>query len=288
MRSRGKTPFVELRVRHRDGRWRTFESIGSFVEDGGVRLGIVHSRDVTERKLLETKFRHAQKMEALGRLTGSIAHDFNNLLTAILGYTEQLLDAETTLAIGMELREIKKASELAASLTRQLLAFSRRTPPEIEPLDVNVVLGDISGLLRRLLGKSAMFTMTRRGRAVILASKGMVEQVVINLAVNARDAMPARGGTIAIRTWNDDAAGPGRRRIAESRRYVVIDVADTGIGMSATSPRGCSSRFSRRKKRARAPAWGCRPPTPSWTRQAAGSMWKQRKARARSSACICP
>jgi PAS domain S-box-containing protein len=100
MSTRGQTPFIELRVRHKDGRWRTFESIGSCIEDGGVRMGIVHSRDVTDRKLLESQFRHVQKMEALGRLTGSIAHDFNNLLTAILGYTEQLLDSETTPASG--------------------------------------------------------------------------------------------------------------------------------------------------------------------------------------------
>jgi two-component system, cell cycle sensor histidine kinase and response regulator CckA len=236
MHTRGKTPFIELRVRHKDGRWRTFESIGSFVEDGGVRLGIVHSRDVTDRKLLETQFRHAQKMEAIGRLTSSIAHDFNNLLTAILGYTEQLLDAETTLAIGMELREIKRASEMAAGLTRQLLAFSRRTPPVIQPLDVNAILGEISGLLRRLLGRSAMFTLTLAAEhAGIVASKGMVEQVIINLAVNARDALPPNGGgAVAIRTWNTTfPARVGDGASLESRRYVVIDVSDTGVGMSA-------------------------------------------------------
>jgi two-component system cell cycle sensor histidine kinase/response regulator CckA len=233
IRTRGKTPFIELRVRHKDGRWRTFESIGSFVDDGGAPLGIVHSRDVTDRKLLETQFRHAQKMEAIGRLTSSIAHDFNNLLTAILGYTEQLLDAEITLAIGMELREIKRAAEMAAGLTRQLLAFGRRTPPVIQPLDVNAILDEISGLLHRLLGKSATFTLTLAAEeAGIVAGKGMVEQVVINLAVNARDALPPTGGgAIAIRTWNTTLARVGATD--ESRRYVVIDVADTGGGMSA-------------------------------------------------------
>jgi two-component system cell cycle sensor histidine kinase/response regulator CckA len=233
--TQGKTPFIELRVRHKDGRWRTFESIGSFVEDGGASLGIVHSRDVTDRKLLETQFRHAQKMEAIGRLTSSIAHDFNNLLTAILGYTEQLLEAEITLAIGMELREIKRAAEMAAGLTRQLLAFSRRTPPVIQPLDVNAILDEISGLLHRLLGKGATFTLTLAAEhAGIVAGKGMVEQVVINLAVNARDALPPTGGgAIAIRTWNTTLPYLGAGRSDESRRYVVIDVADTGVGMSA-------------------------------------------------------
>jgi two-component system cell cycle sensor histidine kinase/response regulator CckA len=236
MRSRGKTPFIELRVRHKDGRWRTFESIGSFVEEGGVRLGIVHSRDVTDRKLLETQFRHAQKMEALGRLTSSIAHDFNNLLTAILGYTEQLLEGKTTLAMAMGLREIKRASEMAVGLTRQLLAFSRRTPPVIQPLDVNAILDEISGLLHRLLGKGATFTLSLAAeQAGIVAGKGMIEQVVINLAVNARDALPpSGGGAIAIRTWNTTLpARAGDAASGESRRYVVIDVADTGVGMSA-------------------------------------------------------
>ena len=235
MSTRGQTPFIELRVRHEDGRWRTFESIGSCIEDGGVRMGIIHSRDVTDRKLLESQFHHVQKMEALGRLTGSIAHDFNNLLTAILGYTEVLLDSDTTLGIGMELREIKRASELATGLTRQLLTFSRRTPPEVQALDVNEILNDISGLLRRLLGQTSMFTMTlAAGQAGILAGKGMVEQVVINLAVNARDAIgPDRTGAIAMRTWNTTFPGRINGAPGALRRYVVIDVADTGVGMSA-------------------------------------------------------
>jgi two-component system cell cycle sensor histidine kinase/response regulator CckA len=235
MSGRGQTPFIELRVRHKDGRWRTFESIGSYIEDGGVRLGIVHSRDVTDRKLLETQLRHAQKVEALGRLTGSIAHDFNNLLTAILGYAEQLLDSETTLPIGMEVREIKRAAELAAGLTRQLLAFSRRTPPVVQRLNVNGILNDISGLLHRLLGKSSKFTLSTTAiLADILAGQGMVEQVVINLAVNARDAMPPNGGgVIAIRTWNTTLPRVNGGARGELRRYVVIDVADTGVGISA-------------------------------------------------------
>jgi two-component system cell cycle sensor histidine kinase/response regulator CckA len=234
MTAQGQTPFIELRIRHKDGRWRTFESVGSYIEEGGVRLGIVHSRDITDRKVLEARSLHGQKLEALGRLTGSIAHDFNNLLTAILGYTEQLLDSETTLPIGMELREIQKASELAAGLTRQLLAFSRRTPPDLERLDVNVVLTELKGLLQRLLGKFTTFTMTTGASAAhIQAGKGAVEQVVINLALNARDAMPAPGGAIAIRTWNTTLpARAGGAVDGAIQRYVVIDVADTGVGMS--------------------------------------------------------
>jgi two-component system, cell cycle sensor histidine kinase and response regulator CckA len=190
--------------------------------------------DITDRKLLEAKFRHGQRLETLGRLTGSIAHDFNNLLTAILGSTEQLLESETTLPIRMELREIKKASELAASLTHQLVAFSRLTPPDLERLDANVVLEDLRELLQRLLGQGPTFMMTTAARAAhVLVGKGSIEQVVINLALNARDAMPARGGTIAIRTWNDTL--PARVGCAIEKalcQYVVIDVEDTGTGMS--------------------------------------------------------
>jgi two-component system cell cycle sensor histidine kinase/response regulator CckA len=235
MAAKGRSPFIEIRVRHKDGRWRVFESAGSYVEDGGVRMGLVHSRDITERKLLEAKFRHGQKLEALGRLTGSIAHDFNNLLTAILGYTEQLIETEATLPIGVELREIKRASELASCLTRQLITFSRRTSPDVELLDVNVVLTELEGLLQPLLRKVTTFAVTTEARAAhILARKGAVEQVVMNLALNARDAMPAGEGTIAIRTWNTTLpVRAGGATDGAVQQYVVIDVADTGVGMSA-------------------------------------------------------
>ena len=236
MSARGRTPFLEVRVRHKDGRWRIFESIGSYIEEGDLRLGIIHSRDITERKLLETALRHTQKMEALGRITGSIAHDFNNLITAILGYTEQLLESESAVALGAELGEIKRASELAAALTRQLLTFSRRTPPDIQRLDINAILGETRELLQRLLGRSATFTMTLGAReADTRVGKGVVEQVVMNLAVNARDAIAGiPGGAVAIRTWN--ATLPVRVEgvtTGELQSYVVIEVSDTGVGMSA-------------------------------------------------------
>lgn len=231
MAAKGRTPFIELRVRHKDGQWRVFESVGSCIEEGGEVMGLVHSRDITDRKLLEARLQHGRKLEALGRLTGSIAHDFNNLLTVILGCTEQLLGSETTLPVRMELHEIKRASELAGSLTRQLLAFSRRTPPDLEHLDVNAVLEDLRELLQRLLGIGAAFTMTTAARAAhVLVGKGTIEQVVINLALNARDALPQRRGTIAIRTWNATLVGGAME--AATRQYVVIDVSDTGMGMS--------------------------------------------------------
>src|SRR5262249_2409033 len=189
--TKGRTPFLELRVRHKNGSWRIFESIGSYIDDGGRPLGLVHSRDVTERKVFEAKLLHGQKLEALGRLTGSIAHDFNNLVTAFLGYTEQVLAMEMTLPIGTALREIKRAAELAVVLTRQLLAHSRRTPPDRERIDVNIVLNDVNALLQRLLEKVATFTITTGAReAHVLAGRGAVEQGIINLRLNALDAVP--------------------------------------------------------------------------------------------------
>jgi two-component system, cell cycle sensor histidine kinase and response regulator CckA len=219
MAMRRATPFIELRLRHKDGRWRMFESVGSYVEDGGVRMGIVHSRDITDRKHLEEQLRHAQKMEALGRLTGAIAHDFNNLLTVILGYAEALLDSEVTLPVRAELREIRRASSSAASLTRQLLVFGRRMPAAFEAMDLNHVISEVSPMLRRLLGKTVHLTLELdAAHPIIRADRGLVDQVLMNLLINGRDAMPD-GGTLTVTTRDDDG---GR---------VALEVTDTGHGM---------------------------------------------------------
>jgi two-component system cell cycle sensor histidine kinase/response regulator CckA len=219
MAMRRATPFIELRLRHKDGRWRVFESVGSYVEDGGVRMGIVHSRDVTDRKHLEEQLRHAQKMEALGRLTGAIAHDFNNLLTVILGYAEALLDSEVTLPVRAELREIRRAASSAASLTRQLLVFGRRMPAVFEPMDLNHMIFEVSPMLRRLLGKTVNLTLELHAtQPIIRADRGLVDQVLMNLLINGRDAMPG-GGTLTVTTRDDDG---GR---------VALEVSDTGHGM---------------------------------------------------------
>jgi two-component system cell cycle sensor histidine kinase/response regulator CckA len=219
MALRKGTPFIELRLRHKDGRWRVFESAGSYVEEGGVPMGIVHSRDITDRKHLEEQLRHGQKMEALGRLTGAIAHDFNNLLTVILGYSEALLDSEVTLPVRAELREIRRASSSAASLTRQLLVFSRRMPAVLEPVDLNRVILEVSPMLRRLLGKTVQLALALNARhPVVKADRGLLDQVLMNLLINGRDAMPG-GGTMTIATRDDEDGG------------VTLEVTDTGQGM---------------------------------------------------------
>ena len=219
MALRKRTPFIELRIRHKDGRWRVFESAGSYVEEGGVPMGIVHSRDITDRKQLEEQLRQGQKMEALGRLTGAIAHDFNNLLTVILGYAEALLASEVTLPVRAELREIRRASSRAASLTRQLLVFSRRMPAVLESMDLNHVIFELSPMLRRLLGKTVQLALALNARhSVVKADRGLLDQVLINLLINGRDAMPD-GGTMTIATRDDE---DGR---------VALEVTDTGQGM---------------------------------------------------------
>jgi signal transduction histidine kinase len=195
---------------------------------------IVHTDDRTELRHLEQALRQSQKMEAVGRLAGGIAHDFNNLLTVILGYGE-LLQARVDLpqAATLDADEIVKAARSAASLTRQLLAFSRRSLIEPRMIDLNDVIGHVHSLVDRLLGVDiALDIRLAPELRPVRADPGQLEQVVMNLAVNARDAMP-EGGTLSIATANvtlDErfaAEHPGSR-IGDQ---VMITVSDTGIGM---------------------------------------------------------
>jgi two-component system cell cycle sensor histidine kinase/response regulator CckA len=193
------------------------------------------TRDVTERKALERQFLQAQKMEAVGRLASGVAHDFNNLLTAILGYGELLKDRVHTPDILADLNEIKKAGEQATHLTRQLLAFSRKQTTIRQVMDVNALVGDAYKMLGRLLGEDVeLSVIAAPGVCQVIADPGQIEQVLMNLAVNARDAMP-KGGRLTIVTARvrlDDtfvrqhagaAAGP----------YVSLTVQDAGCGMPA-------------------------------------------------------
>ncbi|MBI2841266.1 MAG: PAS domain S-box protein [Acidobacteria bacterium] len=196
--------------------------------DGSVLCyqGVVE--DVTERRRLEEQLRQAQKMEALGRLAGGVAHDFNNLLTAIIGYSDLLL---MRLKQGDPLRsnaeEIKKAGGRASALTRQLLAFSRKQVLQPVVLDLNTVITDMEKMLRRLIGEDIRLVISLQPEiGLIKADPGQIEQVVMNLVVNARDAMPD-GGTLTIETV--DEAGGGA---AGTRPRVMLTLADTGCGMT--------------------------------------------------------
>jgi PAS domain S-box-containing protein len=182
----------------------------------------------------EEQLRHAQKMEAIGRLAGGIAHDFNNLLTVVLSYGSLVLnDIRPDDPIRADLEEMRKAGHRAADLTRQLLAFSRQQVLMPQPVELNQILSNMERMLRRLLGADIHLTLVAaQALGTILADPGQVEQIVMNLAVNARDAMP-RGGKLTIETVNVDLDDEYAREHIEVRpgAYVMLALTDTGVGM---------------------------------------------------------
>ena len=202
--------------------------------DGAPQRGVGISLDITAHRVLEAQFQQAQKMEALGRLAGGVAHDFNNLLTAILGYCGLLLeDLRAEDPIRHDVVEIQKAGARAADLTRQLLAFSRKQIIEPTRVDLNTIAAGMRPLLERLIGEDITISLgLQPGLAPVMADRGQVEQVVMNLAVNARDAMP-RGGRLSIETANVqlDEHAATHRALAPGA-YVVLRVTDTGMGMT--------------------------------------------------------
>jgi len=196
---------------------------------------VEHYSDITERKSVEAQFRQSQKMEAIGTLAGGIAHDFNNLLTVIIGNAQlALMDVIKDESLRKEIEDIKKAGNKAAALTRQLLAFSRKQIVRPEILDINELLTDIEKMLGRLIGEDIeLLTIPEPELWQVEIDSGQIEQVIMNLAVNARDAMP-QGGKLTIETANvelDDTYF--RIRCVESApgHYVVLTVSDTGSGM---------------------------------------------------------
>ena len=228
--------FLDLRFRHKDGTYRILEAIGRYLLDDPVVRGVViNARDVTERRSLERQLLQAQKMEAVGRLAGGIAHDFNNVLTAIFGYVGLLLDGLPTLSpLRPDLEEIRKAADRAAGLTRQLLAFSRKQVLNMRVLDLNELMTDLEGLLRRLLGEDIeVVTKLEPALGAVQADAGQLEQVVVNLAVNSRDAMP-EGGRLTIATQNVELDELYAQEHIPVRpgSYVMLALTDTGTGMS--------------------------------------------------------
>ena len=190
--------------------------------------------DITERKKLEERLRQSQKMESVGRLAGGIAHDFNNLLTVITGYSELMLSQlEERSPLVKEVEEIKRAGERASSLTQQLLAFSRRQVLQPRVIDLNEVVSRVEKMLRRLIGEDVeLRTVPGAGLWSVKADPGQIEQVLVNLVVNARDAMPG-GGVLTIETGNvflDEEYSLGHLP-ARSGHYVMLAVSDTGVGM---------------------------------------------------------
>ena len=235
-------PTAQLRVRTSQGEDRVGEFHTSVqLRDGEIVgiLGIV--RDITDRLRLEEQLRQAQKMEAVGRLAGGVAHDFNNLLTAISSYSELLLaDFAPGDPRRADVEEIRKATDRAAALTRQLLAFSRRQVLQPKVVDLNAVIVGAEKLLRRLIGEDiALVTRLDPALGAVKADAGQLEQVIMNLAVNARDAMRT-GGTLTLETENVVIAATTlatEERIVAPGRYVLLRVRDTGTGMDAETRR---------------------------------------------------
>ncbi|HUL49341.1 MAG TPA: ATP-binding protein [Gemmatimonadales bacterium] len=221
--------------RRKDGTLIDVEVSADDMEFEGRPARLVLARDVTERRQLEDQLRHSQKMEAVGRLAGGVAHDFNNLLTAILGYC-QLLERELhEHPVRTDVIEVRRAAERAASLTQQLLAFSRKQVLQVQPVDLDGVVREVEQMLRRMIGEDLELVTVLPGHlAPVLADTNQLEQVIVNLAINARDAMP-RGGRLTIATaavGPDDAAA--RQHLGQQPdRYVRLEVTDTGTGMDS-------------------------------------------------------
>jgi len=229
----------ERRVRRRDGTfvWTLLNVSVHLDEAGRPKYIIPIIDDITEQRTLEAQFRQAQKIDAIGQLAGGVAHDFNNLLTAIMGFSELVLEnPKTDHEVRPDVEEIFHAAHRAAALTRQLLAFSRSQTLEPRILDLNAVIAGMEGMLRRLIGaRVELVTQLSPSLGRVSVDQGQIEQVLMNLAVNARDAMPA-GGTVRIETGNVDLdkAFVGAHPGASGGRHVLIAVNDTGVGMDQT------------------------------------------------------
>lgn len=227
---------LETRCRRKDGSLLDVTIWSAMLRDGaGALKGIVDVvADVTERKRLEEQLHHSQKLEAIGRLAGGVAHDFNNLLMVISGYSQMLLEAlPSDERARTDLEQVIKAGERASDLTAQLLAFSRRQPVSPKILDLNSLVNDMQRMLHRVIGEDVRLTTSLdQNLKRIHADPGQIEQVVLNLALNARDAMP-KGGTLTIRTANVhlDEAYTKKHLSPAPGDYATLAISDTGAGM---------------------------------------------------------
>ncbi len=263
----GRAVAIEFRYRHKDGTWRFGEGIVvNRLDHPAVRALVVNHRDVTARKeaeqllrVTEERLRQAYKMEAVGRLAGGVAHDFNNVLTAIFGYTDllrdQLPEEDPRRA---DLDEIRRSAERAASLTRQLLAFSRKQVMQPRVLNLNEVVVNVQKLLSKLVGDDVTQVLELDpGLWLVKADPGQVEQVLMNLAANARDAMP-EGGRLVIATANTALCEDDVRDLPglPPGAYVRLRVTDSGEGMPEAVRRNIFEPFFTTKEQGKGTGLG--------------------------------
>ncbi len=245
---RGNFDNEEVRFLRRDGSafWALVSSTGVTGMDGQFQYYDGAVTDITERKRLEEQLRQAQKMEAVGKLAGGVAHDFNNLLTAISGYAEALTDyLPPNSQAHDDAEEISRAAQRAAALTRQLLAYSRQQILAPQVLELPLVVDQLGGMLRRVIGEDLrLVTQHVDGDCFVRVDRGQIEQVLLNLVVNARDAMP-NGGTITISTSRAEIGATREGALLEVAPgpYVCLTVADTGTGMDEATRRRAFDPF---------------------------------------------
>jgi PAS domain S-box-containing protein len=239
----GDDSMFQFRLRHKDGGWRTLEALGRGFDEHPEHGIVVNARDVTDRvraqeelRATEAMLRQAHKMEAVGRLAGGIAHDFNNVLTAIFGYSDLLLEEFPADDYRVsDIQEIRRCAERAAALTRQLLAFSRQQLLQPQVLDLNVVVDEVQRLLARTVGTQIVIAFEPAADLwLVRADPNQIAQVLMNLGINARDAMP-EGGALTIRTENRSVSAREASSLPglAPGDYVVLSVTDTGGGIPA-------------------------------------------------------